>query len=225
MCAGERLRLAGCSSGRGDCARGGLVCGARRFSRNVLRSVHAGHTFLLGCSAFDYACHAALSGCFSFVLCQSCVPIGRSCVRSRLSLFLRQEKRNGLRNVAFLFRRGSRSPVARSRIVDMVIRLSWFTSGLSVSLRRSRRRTKERGERGRRRGVSAFLRKPLSLAMLSAGSPLGLRAPDCAKESLTPWTLFIWVVMWVRFTRRGALGDNADLTGYGNRGSHSGQGG
>ena len=39
------------------------------------------------------------------------------------------------------------------------------------------------------------------------------RAPDCAKEPLALWTLFIWVVMWVRFTRRRALGDNEDLTG------------
>ena len=49
-------------------------------------------------------------------------------------------KQNGLRDVAFLFRRGSRSPIARSRIVDMVIELCRFTSGLYVSLWRSRRR-------------------------------------------------------------------------------------
>ena len=47
----------------------------------------------------------------------------------------------------------------------------------------------------------------------TAGRTLGLRAPDCAKEPLALWTLFIWVVMWVRFTRRRALGDNEDLTG------------
>ena len=35
------------------------------------------------------------------------VSVGMLCVRSRLSLFLRQEKRDGLREVAFLFRRGS----------------------------------------------------------------------------------------------------------------------
>ena len=38
---------------------------------------------------------------------------------------------------------------------------------------------------------SALLREPLDLAMFSAGSTLGLRAPDCAKESSTLWTLFI----------------------------------
>ena len=78
-----------------------------------------------------------------------------------------------------------------------VIGLGGFISGLRVSLWRSRRsyeETKERGERGkrsRRRGVSVLLRDHIGLAMLSAGSTLGLRAPDCAKESSTLWTLFI----------------------------------
>ena len=57
------------------------------------------------------------------------------------------------------------------------------------------------------------MRDRISFAMFSAGSTLGLRAPDCAKEPLALWTLFIWVVMWVRFTRRGALGRSEDLTG------------
>ena len=44
--------------------------------------------------------------------------------------------------------------------------------------------------------LSTLLREPIGSAMLSAGSTLGLRAPDCAKESnveaaLRPlWTLF-----------------------------------
>ena len=49
----------------------------------------------------------------------------------------------------------------------------------------------ERGERSRRRGVSTFLREHIGLIMISAGSTLGLRAPDCAKESSTLWTLLI----------------------------------
>ena len=61
------LRPAGFSSGRGECARGGMFCGAVRFCRNVFRPVHAGHAFLLGC--------------FSFVLCLSYVSLGMSCVR------------------------------------------------------------------------------------------------------------------------------------------------
>ena len=61
--------------------------------------------------------------------------------------------------------------------------------------------------------MGASLRDHIGFVMLSAGSTLGLRAPDCAKESSTLWTLFIWVVMWVRFTRRRALGYNEDLSG------------
>ena len=45
----------------------------------------------------------------------------------------------------------------------------------------------------------------IGFAVFSAGSPLGATRPQtCAKESLTLWTLFIWVVMWVRFTQEGA---------------------
>ena len=65
-----------------------------------------------------------------------------------------------------------------------VIRLRWFTSGLCVSCRRSRRGTESAAR------VSALLRKHIGLAMFSAGSTLGLRAPDCAKEPLALWTLF-----------------------------------
>ena len=140
--AGERLRLAGYSSGRGDCARGGRSawrCGSlagtepgARFSRGVLRSITP-------------------------AVC-------------RLSA-----KQDGLRYVAFLFRRGSGSPAARSRIVGAVIEGGWFTSGLRVFWRRSRRSTRGCGERSQRRGVSIFLRKPISLAMLSAGRTLGLK--------------------------------------------------
>ena len=87
----------------------------------------------------------------------------------------------------------------------VVIGLCWFTSGLRVSLWRSRRRTKGRGERSRRRGVSALLREHIGFEVFSAGSPLGAARPQtCAKESLALWTLFIWVVMWVRFTQEGA---------------------
>ena len=190
LCAGAMLRLAGCSSGRRDCARGGSVLRGVRFCWNVLRSVYAGHTFLLECFALDHAC---------------CLP--------------HSAKQDGLRDVAFLFRRGSRSPFVRSRVA---VRLS----DLAGSLRDctfsggdpdgERRRRRERGddegtrERSRRRCVSAFLRKHIGFAMFSAGSTLGLRAPDCAKESSTLWTLFRgWPSEKVRFTRRGCVGTDS----------------
>ena len=98
---------------------------------------------------------------------------------------------------------GSRSPFARFRGVGAVICLGGFISGLCVSLWRSRRVTGTRGRsyeggRGRRRGLCASLRNRIGLVSLSAGRTLGLRAPDCAKESSTPWTLFT--------LRRGCVG-------------------
>ena len=187
--AGAAFVPAGCSSGTGV-VRAGPVCAAVRPYRGVLRSGHA--------------CRAALSRRFAF--------------GSRL-LFDARAKQDGLRKDTFLFRRGSVSPVVRSQIDGAVIGLGRFISGLCVSLWRSRRRTKGRGnaenggdgERSRRRGVSALLREHIGFEVFSAGSTLGLRAPDCAKEPLALWTLFIWVVMWVRFTRRRALGYNGDL--------------
>ena len=98
-------------------------------------------------------------------------------------------KQDGLRGVAFLFRHGSGSPVARSRIAGAVIRISWFTSGLRVFCGDPDGSTRGRGGR-RRRGVGAFLRDLIGFVAFSAGNTLGLRAPDCAKESSTLWTLF-----------------------------------
>ena len=91
---------------------------------------------------------------------------------------------------------GWRSPFVRSRDVGAVICLCGFTSGLAVSLWRSRRgcqgtRGTENGERGWRRGLCASLRGHIGLEILSAGSTLGAARPQtCAKESLTLWTLF-----------------------------------
>ena len=81
-------------------------------------------------------------------------------------------KQDGLRGVAFLFRHGSGSPVARSRIAGAVIRLGWFTSGLRVFCGDPDGSTRGRGGR-RRRGVGALLRDRIGFAMFSAGSPLG----------------------------------------------------
>ena len=147
--AGEGLRLAGFSSGRRACARGDCParrCGSvamsclrftpvMRFSRNVLRSVHA--------------CCLTLSA-----------------------------KQDGLRYLAFLFRRGSRSPFVRSR---GALRLSAFVGSLRVWLFLYGDLdgvTGDAGLRSWRRGLCASLRNHISIAMLSAGSTLGLRAPN-----------------------------------------------
>ena len=64
------LRLAGFSSGRGDCARGGLVCGAKQVCCGVFRSDHDRRAFLLECLAFDSRL--------------PCVPVGMFFLRLRL---------------------------------------------------------------------------------------------------------------------------------------------
>ncbi len=119
----------------------------------------------------------------------------RFAVGSRLSFFLCQEKRDGLRDVAFLFRRVEIATRAFSRR-SSVICLCGFTSGLCVSLWRSRWVTGERGtgERGWRRGLCALLRGRIGFAMLSAGSTLGLNV----EAALRPlWTLFMGLVEWL----------------------------
>ena len=98
-------RICGCESG-----------GATRLCRGVLRSSHACQYVSIG------------------VFCVRFTPVnmfllGRFAFDSRLSLFLCQEKRDGLRDVAFLFRRGSESPLVRSH--DFA-RLSDFAGSLRV---------------------------------------------------------------------------------------------
>ena len=124
----------------------------------------------------------------------------RFALGSRLLFVLRQTGRLAISCVSV--------PPGRDRLRAFsgrfsVICLRWFTSGLDVSCRRSRRVTGDAGDeetelRGWRRGLCASLRSHIGTAMLSAGSTLGLRAPDCAKESSTLWTLFT--------LRRGCVG-------------------
>ena len=99
-----------------------------------------------------------------------------------------RNKQDGLRNLAFLFRRVEIAFV-RSRSVGAVICLCGFTSGLRVSCRRSRRVTGSMGKRGWRRGACASLRNRIGFEMLSAGSTLrqnveaALRSPQTASKS------------------------------------------
>ena len=189
-----------------------------RFYRNVFR--------------LSYACHAFLSECLACGSYLSCVPLGMSCVRFALvlrfwrgvlcSIYARRAflleclvfvhaccltrcvKQNGLREAAFLFRRRSGSPVARSqwpcgyRTLRVHFGLVRFLAAIPTE-------NEGDGERSRRRGVRAFLRDYIGFVMISAGSPLGQnveaalrpRPKTCAKESnveaaLRPlWTLFI----------------------------------
>ena len=167
-----------------------------RFYRNVFRLSYARHTFLSKCLA--------------------CGSIQMSCVRSAPVM---RSYRNVSRSITPAVcriapnrtacgRLRSYSAVGRDRYSRVlgcraVIGLCWSTSGLRVFWRRSRRGNEgTRGTEAARQ--SAFLRDRISFAMFSAGSTLGLRAPDCAKESSTLWTLLRgWTSGKVRFARRG----------------------
>ena len=130
------------------------------FSRNVLRAV--------------------LSKCLAFVLRLSCVPVEMSCVRSRL-LFAACAPN---RTACGMFR--SYSAVGRDRH-SCVLGLpcgyrTWLVHfGLVrffMAIPTGNEETRERGERSRRRGFCALLRNRIGLVILSAGSTLGLRAPN-----------------------------------------------
>ena len=132
-----------------------------------------------------------------YVCC--CISIGAFCARLTPAVCRVRAKQDGLRDVAFLFRRVEIAIRAFSRRWRGYLPL-WVHFGLAVCLRRSRRGDRGRGVRGWRRGACALLRGRIGSEMLSAGSTLGLRAPDCAKESSTLWTLFT--------LRRGCVGAN-----------------
>ena len=111
---------------------------------------------------------------------------------------------------------GSRSPFARSRGVGAVICLCWFTSGLAVSLWRSRRVTGERGT-GYGAGGAALVRLcaiALALKCFPPGVRWGCAPQTCAKESSTLWTLFTLRRGYVGAdSPRRRSGTRVDLTG------------
>ena len=113
--AGEMLRSAGCSSGRSFCARGGRSarrCGSlAAFCVRITPAVRLSRGVL--CS--DHARCAALSWCFAFVARPLCGSLAAFCVRVTPAVCRMSAKQDGLRYVSFLFRRGSGSPVVRSR--------------------------------------------------------------------------------------------------------------
>ena len=168
--------------------RRGAIRNAECAIRNW-RTALLGRAVLLGCLAFGLRLALAfLAQCLVFDHAWRYVPVAVSCVRSRLSFFLWQEKRDGLRCVTFLFPRGSKSPLERSRMpcgyrtALVHLGIARFLQAIPTELR------------SRRRSRSAFLRNHIGLVAFSAGSTLGTTRPKtCAKESSTLWTLFIWV--------------------------------
>ena len=120
----------------------------------------------------NHVCYAVLSECFSFVLCLPCVSLGMSCVRfypnvlrsfcachAFLSKCLafdhacclpHSAKQDGLRDVPFLFRRGSGSPFVRSQW-PCGYRTWWVHFGLARFFMAIPTENEGTGERGERR--------------------------------------------------------------------------
>ena len=171
------LRLAGFSAGRGDCARGGLVCGAKQVCCGVFRSDHDRRAFLLECLAFDSRL--------------PCVPVGMFFLRSRLLFAACASNRTACDMLR------SYSAVGRDRhscVLESPVRLSVFPPvhfgpvRFLMAIPTGNEETRERGERSRRRGARALLREHIGFAMFSAGSTLGQNVEAALRP---PWTLFI----------------------------------
>ena len=117
-----------------------------RFYRNVFRLSHACHAFLSECLA-----------CGSYL---SCVPLGMSCVRFTPAVCRLCAKQDGLRDVPFLFRRGSGSPFVRSRMSrgyrTWLVHFGLARFFMAIPTENERdggtRRRKGTGERGERKG-------------------------------------------------------------------------
>ena len=162
-----------------------------------------GKASLLRRSAFDHVCCTFLSECFAFGSCLICGSIAVSYVRFTPAIRFYWEVLRSAHACLFSFVRKretacdmfrSCSAVGRDRHSCVlgcraVIGLGWFTSGLRVSLWRSRQRTKEtertRGtrERSRRRGRVRFCVIVLALRCFPRGVRWGLRAPKPAPKS------------------------------------------
>ena len=143
---------------------------------NVLRSDHACHTFLLECLAFG--------------LRLSYVPVGMSCVRITPVSFPLSGKERRLAVSCVSIPRGSGSPLELSRRLCgyRTCLVHFWIVRFFVAIPTEYEGTRRTESAARQ---STLLRESLGLVMLSAGSTLGLRAPDCAKESSTLWTLFL----------------------------------
>ena len=150
--------------------------------------------------------------------CLACGSIQMSCVRSAPVMRSCRNvlcsitpavcrlcaKQDGLRYVPFLFRRGSGSPVVRSRMSRgyraLLVHFGLARFFMAIPTENEGTRRTESAAR-----QSAFLREHIGFAAFSAGSPLGAACPQtCAKESSTLWTLLRgWTSGKVRFARRG----------------------
>ena len=156
----------------------------------------AGRAVLSECPAFDHAC--------------LCGFLAVSYVRSRLLFVLRQTGRLAGCCVPippWVEIAGSAFSWCRCGYLPWRVHFGFVRFFMAISTGYRDAGTELRGGRGWRRGLCASLRNRIGLVSLSAGRTLGLRAPDCAKESSTLWTLLRgWPSEKVLFTRRGCVG-------------------
>ena len=119
----------------------------------------------------------------AFVLRLSCVPLGMSCVRFTPAVCRLCAKQDGLRDVPFLFRRGSGSPFARSRMSRgyraLLVHFGLARFFMAIPTENER----ERGGRSRRRGGVRFCVTISALRRFPRGVRWGC-APQTAPRRL-----------------------------------------
>ena len=199
MWAGERLRLAGCSSGRSVCARGGwsarrgwfrcgvyvritpavcriapnrTACAVFRSYSDVGRDRHEcvlelsvrlsgwagslwGVRFFAAIPTGEQSRQRSVWG--ARISCGETLRVCRNVLCSDHAAVCRIEPNRTACAVFRSYSAGSRSTFVRSRGVGAVICLGGFTSGLCVSLWRSRRGYRDAGTRERGTGLAARL--------------------------------------------------------------------
>ena len=227
LCLGARLALRSC---RGAFPRfaSGIAVLSRRFALArvwhcvpvaALPSRTVGFAVLLRCCPRFTPGFAVLSRRFALARVWHCVPVAALFLGSRLLFVLRQTGRLAISCVPIPPGRDRHSCVLAALFGYLTWRVHFglvrFFMAIPTGDRgRGKRSYEGYGARGWRRGACASLRNRIGLAAFSAGSTLGLRAPDCAKESSTLWTLFT--------LRRGCVGADSlrrhpgtigDLTG------------
>ena len=114
------------------------------------------------------------------VYARHCVSAVASCLRSRLLFVLRQTGRLAVSCVSILPGRDRRLCVLAALFGYLPWRVHFGLVRLFVAISTGYRGREERGTglRGWRRGFCALLRRRIGFVMLSAGSTLGLRAPN-----------------------------------------------
>ena len=175
--------------GWGRSAPGKSPEGCRRAFRRAGKRLRGGVLRLV----YDCCCGAGAALCLWFMTAVAVLARRFASVHACLFSFVR--KKETACDILRSCSAGSRSPLCvLAALCGYRARRVHFGFGcFFMAISTGDRGRGERGvtkKRGWRRGFCASLRNRIGFAALSAGRTLGLRAPDCAKESSTLWTLF-----------------------------------